>query len=175
MRPIRNIIIHCSATPNGKAYTAADIDRMHKQRGFKRAAAAITKFNPNIKHIGYHYAIEVDGHIAPGRNIEEIGAHVQGNNADSIGICMIGTDQFAQVQYLSLQMLLMTLATTLYTYPVKSFSDALYVFRLLDISVKGHRDYSPDLNGDGVISRNEWLKICPGFDVAAYLKPFQQY
>lgn len=31
--------------------------------------------------------------------------------------------------------------------------------------VLGHRDTSPDLNGDGVISPNEYMKACPCFDV----------
>ena len=30
MRKINEIIIHCSATPEGKDYTVADIDRWHK-------------------------------------------------------------------------------------------------------------------------------------------------
>ena len=31
--------------------------------------------------------------------------------------------------------------------------------------VIGHRDTSPDLNGDGIISPNEYMKACPCFDV----------
>jgi N-acetyl-anhydromuramyl-L-alanine amidase AmpD len=30
---------------------------------------------------------------------------------------------------------------------------------------KGHRDFSPDRNGDGYISPSEWTKACPCFDV----------
>ena len=37
-------------------------------------------------------------------------------------------------------------------------------------SIKGHRDYSPDLNGDGIIQRNEWIKECPCFEVSDKLK-----
>jgi hypothetical protein len=33
----------------------------------------------------------------------------------------------------------------------------------------GHRDLSPDLNGDGVISPEKWLKACPCFDVKTAL------
>lgn len=68
--------MHCSATPEGRDYTVADIDRWHKQRGWKG--------------IGYHYVIYRDGSIHTGRKIEEIGAHCTGQNADSIGICYIG-------------------------------------------------------------------------------------
>jgi hypothetical protein len=38
-----------------------------------------------------------------------------------------------------------------------------------DSKTKGHRDYSPDKNSDGIIQPSEWMKTCPGFDVAAWL------
>lgn len=70
------IIIHCSATPEGRNVTTAQIDRWHKERGFKK--------------IGYHYVIYLDGSIHVGRQEEEIGAHTVGHNANSIGICYVG-------------------------------------------------------------------------------------
>ena len=76
MRTITEIIIHCSATPEGKAFTTADIDRWHRQRGFRC--------------IGYHYVVYLDGSVHAGRPIAEIGAHCQGHNTHSIGICYIG-------------------------------------------------------------------------------------
>ena len=76
MIKINEIIIHCSATPEGKNFTIADIDSCHKQRGFKC--------------IGYHYVIYLDGTVHKGRPIEQIGAHCIGHNANSIGICYIG-------------------------------------------------------------------------------------
>lgn len=76
MRKITKIIIHCSATPEGRDYTVADIDCWHKQKGWKS--------------IGYHYVVYRDGSVHTGRNIGEIGAHCTGQNANSIGICYIG-------------------------------------------------------------------------------------
>lgn len=76
MRYINEIIIHCSATKEGLSFNANDIDRWHKQRGFKR--------------IGYHYVILLDGTIQQGRELEAVGAHATGHNAHSIGICYIG-------------------------------------------------------------------------------------
>lgn len=76
MRTIDKIILHCSATPQGKSFTVADIDRWHRQRGFKS--------------IGYHFVIYLDGSVHHGRPIEQIGAHCKGQNARSIGICYIG-------------------------------------------------------------------------------------
>lgn len=76
MRQIKEIILHCSATPEGKDFHANDIDRWHKQRGFNS--------------IGYHFVITLDGTIERGRPIEKAGAHTTGHNSYSIGICYIG-------------------------------------------------------------------------------------
>lgn len=76
MRRIKEIIIHCSATKEGKDYTVSDIDKWHKRNGWKG--------------IGYHYVVYRDGTIHSGRPVTEIGAHCQGHNANSIGVCYIG-------------------------------------------------------------------------------------
>lgn len=75
-RFINEIIVHCSATPEGKDYTITQIDAWHKARGFRC--------------IGYHYVIYRDGSIHNGRPIEQIGAHCYGHNRTSIGVCYIG-------------------------------------------------------------------------------------
>lgn len=76
MRTINKIIIHCSATPQGKAFTVKDIDLWHRNRGFSM--------------IGYHYVIYLDGSIHDGRPLAMQGAHTLGQNTGSIGICYIG-------------------------------------------------------------------------------------
>lgn len=76
MRKINKIVLHCSATPEGKHFTAKDIDRWHRQQGWAK--------------IGYHYVILLDGTIEKGRDESEVGAHVANHNSDSIGICYIG-------------------------------------------------------------------------------------
>lgn len=72
------IIIHCSATQEGKDFTAADIDRWHRARGFRK--------------IGYHYVVRLDGTYERGRADNEEGAHCpqQSMNRRSIAICYIG-------------------------------------------------------------------------------------
>ena len=70
------IILHCSATPAGREVTAADIDRMHRQRGFKK--------------IGYHYFIRLDGTVEKGRQDWEVGAHCLKHNSKALGICYAG-------------------------------------------------------------------------------------
>lgn len=76
MRKIDKIIVHCSATPEGRNFSVADIDRWHRQRGFRC--------------IGYHFVIYRDGSVHPGRPVEQMGAHCIGHNASSIGVCYIG-------------------------------------------------------------------------------------
>lgn len=75
-RRITEIIVHCSATPEGKDYTVNDIRRWHKQQGWS--------------DIGYHYVIYRNGHIEPGRDVDISGAHCDGHNSHSIGVCYIG-------------------------------------------------------------------------------------
>jgi len=167
-RAINLIVVHCSATANGDALfsgtagqpgfkTAADrIDEMHQARGFKRIPDAAARFNPKLKSIGYHFVIACNGAVFTGRSLIEIGAHVQGRNSDTVGICMTGTNAFTVEQFHALESLLRQLVPTARG-------------RVLVNGVCGHRDLSPDLNGDGRITSNEWLKTCPGFDVAAYI------
>ena len=76
MRTINEIIVHCTATPEGKDYTVDDITRWHKDRGFKT--------------IGYHYVVYRDGSVHEGRPLAEVGAHCKGHNAHSIGVCYVG-------------------------------------------------------------------------------------
>lgn len=172
-RTIRAIVIHCSAAPNGSNQTVHDIDAGHAARGFKRDTQAVRSFNSDLPHIGYHFFISHDGILHTGRGIEEIGAHVQGSNADSIGVCMAGTDYFSNAQWIALKNCMIALANRISgrkDMPLLSVRAALHAFTDMDISIRGHRDYSPDLNGDGVIQRTEWLKICPGFDVSMWIK-----
>ncbi|MBD5229383.1 MAG: N-acetylmuramoyl-L-alanine amidase [Bacteroidales bacterium] len=77
MRKIDKIIIHCSATPEGKDFTVQQIRQWHVQGN-------------GWRDIGYHFVIYRDGSIHKGRPIEQVGAHTTGHNAHSIGICYIG-------------------------------------------------------------------------------------
>lgn len=76
MRQINKIIMHCTASREGQPLTVADIDKMHRARGWNG--------------IGYHYVVYADGSVHKGRSVEKAGAHVSGHNADSIGICYVG-------------------------------------------------------------------------------------
>ena len=88
---MKEIIIHCSATPNGREHTAEDIHRWH------------TESPRNWSGIGYHYVIRIDGTPEKGRPEYWQGAHAKGHNKDSIGICLIGTDEFNDRQWATLK------------------------------------------------------------------------
>lgn len=75
-RNINEMILHCSATKEGRDFCAADIRRWHLQRGFN--------------DIGYHFVIKLDGTVERGRDINLAGAHCLHHNRRSIGICYIG-------------------------------------------------------------------------------------
>jgi len=145
---IHTIVIHCSATKAGRWIDAEDISAMHQARGWAM--------------IGYHRVIRLDGSVEQGRPFNRRGAHVRGNNTNTVGICMIGgldedgnpTDTFTDQQYHALMAELINLRA---------------LFPNLR-GICGHRDFSPDLNGDGLIQPNEWIKVCPCFEVADKLE-----
>lgn len=171
-RTLNAIIIHCSASTNGSRETVQDIDAMHKARGFKRDRQATRNFNSDLPHIGYHFFIGTDGRLYTGRGIEEIGAHVKQNNgnAHSIGICMAGMDKFTSAQWEALNNCIIGLTARISGIHITSSTHCMTVLKDMGIALKGHRDYSPDLNGDGVIQRTEWMKTCPGFDIREWVR-----
>ena len=75
-RVIKEIIVHCSATAEGKDFTVEDVRRWHKQQGWS--------------DIGYHYVIGRHGEKWTGRDVDVSGAHCEGHNRNSIGVCYIG-------------------------------------------------------------------------------------
>mgnify|MGYP000734284162 FL=1 len=146
MREINLIVVHCSATRADRDFTENDLEVCHRHRGFNGA--------------GYHFYIRKNGDIKNTRPLEKPGAHALGYNAHSIGICYEGgldvryrpADTRTEWQKHSLRVLIRTL---LMDYP--------------GCRVCGHRDLSPDRNGDRRISPEEWVKECPCFEVTSKL------
>lgn len=142
MRKINLIVIHCSATREDRSLTAFDLDTLHRRRGFNGT--------------GYHYYIRKDGCVHVTRPLERIGAHVRGFNSESIGICYEGgldcrgrpADTRTPEQRAALRLLVHQLQE-----------------RFPGCRVCGHRDLSPDANGNGEIEPEEWIKQCPCFEV----------
>lgn len=97
-RTIKFVVIHCSDSPNARNFTVKDVDQWHRERGFHRTPEWVAKFNPDLLAIGYHFFIDRTGAVFTGRHIDEVGAHVEGENHDSVGICLCGKDIFTDSQ-----------------------------------------------------------------------------
>lgn len=144
--PPRWLTFHCSAHPEGRDVTVAQMN-----------AIARAKFGRK----SYHWICTRDGVLH--RNLEdhEVGAHTGGANTRNIGVVYIGglakdgktcKDTRTPEQRAALRKL----------------ADE-YRAKVPGIILRGHRDWSPDLDGDGKVEKHEWLKCCPSFDVATEL------
>lgn len=132
MRRIDKIIIHCSATKPSMDIGVAEITKWHLDRGFQA--------------VGYHYIIRRGGQIENGRPKDRAGAHTQGHNATSLGVCMVGgvdanmqpAENFTKAQWKTLERLIRILKAD---HP--------------NATVHGHREFA--------------AKACPSFDVQEWM------
>lgn len=119
---VRFLVVHCSASPNDEDVSASHIHSMHLGFGWHG--------------IGYHRVIRRDGSVEMGRPEYWVGAHVYGHNQESLGVCLIGNDQFTTEQWRTLESVLREWK--------KKYPNA---------KICGHRDFSYT------------DKTCPNFDV----------
>ncbi|MDC1209565.1 N-acetylmuramoyl-L-alanine amidase [Pseudomonadota bacterium] len=124
---IKLLVVHCSDTENNKKFDAMDIHKMHLNFGWDG--------------IGYHKIISRSGAVENGRPEYWIGAHVKGKNEVSLGVCLIGRNQFTNKQFSSLE-------------------KVLKKWKLLypEAKIVGHRD------------TGNTHKTCPNFDVLTWLQ-----
>lgn len=76
MRHVNEVIIHCSATPEGRPVSVETIRGWHKARGWS--------------DIGYHWVVHLDGTVEAGRPEDQIGSHVAGRNSRTVGVVYVG-------------------------------------------------------------------------------------
>lgn len=139
MRKIERIFVHCTAS-NQNA-TVNDIKAEFKRKGWK---------NP-----GYHYLVDKEGIITHLLDDSKVSNGVKGYNSTSINVAYIGgidssgkgVDNRTEQQKKSLRSLLKVLHSR---YP--------------DAQIMGHRDISPDTNGNGIVDPWERIKECPCFN-----------
>ena len=124
---INLLIVHCSDTPDDKDLRALDIHEMHLRFGWDG--------------IGYHKVICRNGNIENGRPEFWIGAHTFSKNERSLGVCLIGRNNFSDLQFLSLKNLLIE-----------------WKIKYPNSIILGHRDS---------INTN---KTCPNFNVNEWCK-----
>ena len=139
MRNIKYIAVHCTASH--QSMTIEGLKQEFRRKGW---------VNP-----GYHYVVSPDGKITQLLDEDKVSNGVKGFNAVSINVAYIGgidtngkpIDNRTTAQKASLRSLLKMLH--------KKYPTAV---------IQGHRDFSPDLNKDGKITSNEWMKACPCFN-----------
>lgn len=146
----KHIVVHCSATKPTLDIGRQQIREWHLSKGWA--------------DIGYSLVVRRNGLLEMGRHPDDIGAHVAGFNSTSVGICLVGglyvDGKQAEDDF-----------DGLFTKEQASaLKNALLFYKALypSAEIVGHRDLSPDKDGDGKIEKHEWLKTCPGFDVRAW-------
>lgn len=135
------LVVHVTATPEGRDIGAKEVRAMHKAKGWS--------------DIGYNELIRLDGTLEQGRGVNAVGAHVAGFNSISYGISLVGgLGQGGKPANTATHAQMVTLERRL-----REVS-ALFP----KAGVCGHRDLSPDKDGDGIIEPSEHIKACPCFD-----------
>ncbi len=120
MRRIDEIILHCSATPEGRDVSMADIRKWHvDERGWS--------------DVGYHFVVTLDGTVHVGRPMDRAGAHCKGRNGNSIGVCYVGGMDSDMVP-----------KDTLLPVQERSLRKLIKAIRLLfgEVEISGHNQYS---------------------------------
>lgn len=141
------LVVHVTATPPKADIGVKEVRVMHLARGFA--------------DIGYHYVIRRDGRVEKGRGEDQIGAHVQNYNSNSLGVSLVGgVDASGKPQHNATPAQMAALEALLKKLSAK-YPNA---------GVCGHRDLSPDKDGDGIIEPFEHIKACPCFDAIPWAK-----
>jgi N-acetyl-anhydromuramyl-L-alanine amidase AmpD len=143
-RPINRIVLHCTASS-----TTASVDDIKKYwRDVK-----------GWRNFGYHYLIGRNGERHILSHLSEVTNGVRGYNWDSCHISYIGgrngVDNRTPAQKSAMKKLIKELRSPAILGP---------------LPVVGHRDLSPDRDGNGIITSEEYTKLCPSFDTATWLK-----
>lgn len=135
MRQIKKIVVHSSDQATNypsinwdkRFYNAESIEAFHVEHN-------------GWDHIGYHWVVLENGRIEKGCHEEEVGYHVKGENAHSIGICMITQDNTSRIAIQALN--------AMRTLAIRKAGD--YGLSMYDIYTHNYFDNS---------------KVCPGFSM----------
>lgn len=144
MRKIDLIIIHCSASNNPDQDFLSAITDLHTSPKTKKIKwGEYETIGKGFAYVGYHFFIDKkNGELFVGRNIDLPGAHCEGHNANSIGICLSGNDEPTDAQKKTLKKLLI---------------DLMKQYGLTVIDILPHKAFNKN-------------KTCPNFDLGELLK-----
>ena len=73
--PVTHLTIHCTATPEGRDNSAAEVTRWDIER---------------FGQPSYHFVVELDGTVVNTLPITQKGAHTGGHNTGNIGVSYVG-------------------------------------------------------------------------------------
>lgn len=139
-RSIARIVVHCTAT--AQTVTTAQLLDGFRRRGWTAP--------------GYHLLVFPAGSLRCIWPLDRVANGARGYNATSVHVAWVGgvdasgrpTDNRTPAQRAALRELVRRLAR-----------------RFPGAEIVGHRDLSPDLNGNGIVDACERVKECPCFDV----------
>ena len=142
MRTIKYIVLHCTGAPATQKVSVI-LDYWKRVKGWKK--------------VGYHYLVEANGKVHELAPIFETANGVAGYNANAIHICYIGGNNWKDTRTAEQKAALERLVRKCRLMFPKA-------------TICGHRDFSPDKNGNGKIDPSEYMKFCPAFEVSEWLK-----
>ena len=134
-RKVNLIVIHCTAGPQAQT-----------TKSIKDYWRSVLKW----RSVGYHFIINADGSYEQLAPLESVVNGVAGHNSNSVHICYKGGWNGKDTRTVEQRETMLKLVREMrQLYPLAK--------------IVGHRDLSPDKNGDGKITPNEWVKLCPCF------------
>lgn len=160
-KPLKYLVLHCTATPEGRNVTAADIRRWHCTPTSKGGRGWSKPGYTDIFHLDGTVERIVDNNEDANVDPWEITNGAKGYNEISRHVVYAGgCDKNGKPKDTRTEAQRAAMA-----HYVKDFHA-----KHPQVKIIGHRDLSPDKNGNGIIEPHEWIKACPSFDVAAWLK-----
>lgn len=156
MRFVKNIVIHCSA-----GY------------GTVESVKAFWKNKLGWKDVGYHFYIDEDGTVHQLATLDKVTNGVLGQNASSVHISYKGgvnRKDYSKAEDSRTEAQKCAIVNTIN----KVIAELKATQSTKDIKILGHRDFSPDSNGNGVIEKWERIKECPSYDAIPEYKSIKR-
>lgn len=152
MRKINRIVIHFTGGWSSQS-TDSILNYWKKDLGWKQ--------------VGYHKLISSNGVIEDLAPLSTITNGVKGYNSDSIHICYKGglKEITKDGKYIYGDTRTKQQENSIYQALEDVYKELKKYQEVDHITIVGHRDMSADKDGNNIITKDEWVKECPGFDV----------
>lgn len=151
MREIKYIVVHCTAS-----YQETTTEKSLREEFLRKG----------WKSVGYHFVVKTDGNIIKLLDESRVANGVKGYNANSIHIAWIGGIDRQHPKGIDNR----TPAQKIALYDLVAKMKMKYK----KAKVMGHRDFSPDLNHNGIVDPWERIKECPCFNAMVEYKEINE-